>query len=650
MLLAAPSTSSPRDSQLRRAGEGPADRVLLFGNGVLHGWGVSLRGMAVPGHLAQLLQERTGRAAIVDFVGEERMNAASAQQWLGDAAGRGHDVAVVAVGLNDALRLTALPSWRTQMSGLVDRIRADQDPRARVLLVGLPHVRAFAMADSAMGTVAQRHAAEMDMVLQEIAAEREDVTFVTAPQERFEPGLPLGSAGMYRSWAEQLLPAVLPVLEVVRSVKPVAGERRASWSWSGTAAALGADGTDAQAQLDALTEMIRERYGVAMAGVHVLDGDQVYSIAGRSGGPRQMPRSLAYCDRTVRADAPTVIVDADADPEFRGNPFLDVVGLPFYAGVPLHGSDGLPVGTLCILDDVARPDFDPNDLRQFVVVAESALRSFEPGTPMSQRLPGPAITTAQHGSVIAQEQAPTGLRVLAMLLRPLLHVVFRRFLRRQARPHWDNRAVALGSGRRPLRVLVFGAGFAVGYGSDGGDDPLPAQLSSALAAATGRGVIVETRARPSVALEQCLELRGSTGAAGFDHVVWAPTLEEATRRSSRGWTRQLQHIVAAVQLSAPPHMRLTLLGLPLVDGDHILHRVGRVLGRQVNRQLELAARANVRTGYLPLPHRVLPAYDTPMFDAAYRTEVTALITEHLLDQQQAASSRSEQNIRVPAQR
>lgn len=40
MLMAAPTTASPRDAPMRRAGEGPADRVLLFGNGVLHGWGV----------------------------------------------------------------------------------------------------------------------------------------------------------------------------------------------------------------------------------------------------------------------------------------------------------------------------------------------------------------------------------------------------------------------------------------------------------------------------------------------------------------------------------------------------------------------------------------------------------------------------------
>jgi hypothetical protein len=607
--------------------------------------------MSVPGHLAQLLHERTGRAAVVDFVGEERMNAASAVQWLGDAAGRGHDVAVVAVGLNDALRLTALPVWRKQIVALVDRIRADQHGSAEVLLVGIPHVRAFAMADSAMGSVAQRHADEMDLMLQEIAAERERVTFVVAPQERFEPELPLGSSGMYRSWAEQLLPSVLPVLDAVRAVKSVAGEASPPWAWSGTAAALEADGTAVHAQLDELTETVRQHYGVAMAGVHVLDGDQVYSIAGRSGGPRQMPRSLAYCDRTVRADEPTVIADADQDPAFAGNPFLDVVGLPFYAGVPLHGSDGQPVGTLCILDGEARAGFDPSDLQQFASAAESALRSLEPGASALAPLAPPRGDTTRPVASSMDTRDGAGMRVLAVLLQPLLHALLSSYLKRQTRPHWDNRAMTSGTGSKPLRVLVFGAGFAVGYGSDGNGDPLPAQLSSKLAGVTGRGVIVETRARPSIPLERCLELLGPTGAAGFDHVIWSPTLEEATRGSSRRWTRQLSDIIAAVRYSGPPQLRITLLGLPLVNGDHLLQRTGRVLGRQVNHQIELAARANEHTSYLHLPNRTLPTLDSPMFDTDYRSEVTDLIVEHLLHlQQNTHTSGLEAPRRVPADR
>jgi hypothetical protein len=628
-------------------GDGPADRVLLVGNGVLHGWGVPLRGMAVQGQLAQLLYERTGRAVVLDFIGEERMNAASAEAWLGDAAGRGHDLAVVCVGLNDALRLTPLPVWRQQMTVLMDRIRSDQDVEARILLVGLPHVRAFSMADSAMGSVAQAHAAQMDLILQDIAGGSDEIDFVAAPEERFEPGHPLGSLGMYRAWAEQLLPSILPALEAIRAVKPVAAETVEAWDWIGTPAALESDGSEAQRRLDAVTESVRERYDVAMAGIHVVDGTQVFSIAGRSGGPRAMPRSLAYCDRTISNDAPTVIEDASVDPGFAGNPFLEVVGLPFYAGIPLHASDGRAVATLCVLDTDSRIDIDPAELQRFADVAEAALHSFEAPAPS---MASPAAAEAEAEAFVVDEHDPVGLRLLARLLQPVLHAALSGFLKRQARPHWDNRAVSPGNGQRPLRVLVFGAGFAVGYGSDGAADPLPAQLSAALTAATGLGAIVETRARPSVPLEQSVNLLGPPGAAGFDHVVWCPTLEEATRGSGRRWTKELRRITATVHQSGSPQLRMTLLGLPLVDGDHVLQRISRVLGRQVNRRIADVARAHERTRYLPVPSRTIPDYDTPMFDSTYRSTVTGLIVERVLDDHRAVHMLPTGAPGVPAER
>jgi GAF domain-containing protein len=38
------------------------------------------------------------------------------------------------------------------------------------------------------------------------------------------------------------------------------------------------------------------------------------------------------------------------DPRFANNPFVKERGLRFYAGVPLRGPNGFPIGTLTILD------------------------------------------------------------------------------------------------------------------------------------------------------------------------------------------------------------------------------------------------------------------------------------------------------------
>ena len=220
------------------------------------------------------------------------------------------------------------------------------------------------------------------------------------------------------------------------------------------------------------------------------------------------------------------------------------------------------------------------------------------------------------------------MRLLAGCLRPAVRLVLTHYLRRQARPHWDTRAVVPGPD--PLRVLMFGAGLAVGYGGDGADDPFPAQVAAAFAEATGRGVLVEIRARPSVALEHSVDLLGAAGAATFDHVVWSPTLEEAARGSARRWTGQLQRIIQEVRASGPGHVRVTLLALPLVDGDHVLQRVGRVLGRAVNGRIRDAA-ALEGARFLPLPSRAVPDTGTPLFDTDYRTEVSGLLAQHLAD-------------------
>lgn len=66
-------------------------------------------------------------------------------------------------------------------------------------------------------------------------------------------------------------------------------------------------------------------------------------------------REVAFCARTVDAGVTTIVPDARIDPRFAANPL--VTGEPhvrFYAGVPLRVGGSLPLGTLCVLDRVAR--------------------------------------------------------------------------------------------------------------------------------------------------------------------------------------------------------------------------------------------------------------------------------------------------------
>lgn len=67
-------------------------------------------------------------------------------------------------------------------------------------------------------------------------------------------------------------------------------------------------------------------------------------------------RETAFCAHAIlRPEEILVVPDALEDPRFATNPMVtDAPGIRFYAGVPLNNPQGLPLGTLCIMDRVPR--------------------------------------------------------------------------------------------------------------------------------------------------------------------------------------------------------------------------------------------------------------------------------------------------------
>lgn len=227
-------------------------------------------------------------------------------------------------------------------------------------------------------------------------------------------------------------------------------------------------------------------------------------------------------------------------------------------------------------------------------------------------------------------------RVTAVLLRPALRVLLRRHLRLQTHPTHDDRAIV--SGAHPLRLLIVGAGMAVGYGTESSAPSLPRQLATALADATGRGAIVESRAQASVQLQQTIGSIGMVGAATFDVVVWSPTLEEIFRGGSARWARELRAIVKHLQATGPAHLRVLLMGVPTADGEHVLQRSGSVLAESVDRRIARVAAALDRVEHVPVPSRFVGARDTPLYDPAYQQEVVAALVDRIAARLRASAS------------
>ena len=186
---------------------------------------------------------------------------------------------------------------------------------------------------------------------------------------------------------------------------------------------------------------------------------------------------------------------------------------------------------------------------------------------------------------------------------------------------WDDRVTAVGT--LPLRVLVVGAGMAVGYGVDDGAPSLARRLADALRDETGRGAIVQMRAQTSVRLDRTIDFIGLVGAATYDVVIWSPTLEEIFHGGSRRWRRELRTIVRHLQATGPAHLRVLLMGVPAAQGAHLLQRSGDVLSRGVNRSIAQVASGFDRVEHVPVPPRLVDARDTLLFDRAYQDVVVA---------------------------
>jgi signal transduction histidine kinase/CheY-like chemotaxis protein len=84
-------------------------------------------------------------------------------------------------------------------------------------------------------------------------------------------------------------------------------------------------------------------------------------------GVRAMPLDNSICRIAILQDDQMVVPDAQCDPRFAGNQLVHGgPGLRFYAGVVLRTPDGYPLGTLCVLDTVARPQ-GATELQLFVL-------------------------------------------------------------------------------------------------------------------------------------------------------------------------------------------------------------------------------------------------------------------------------------------
>jgi signal transduction histidine kinase len=108
--------------------------------------------------------------------------------------------------------------------------------------------------------------------------------------------------------------------------------------------------------LQSLVDLIAQICDVPHAAINMISSTQQHQIV-TAGFERSIcARDDSMCAIVMDEPRPIVVADASADERFRQNPFVtgEIGAVRFYASAPITTPDGVPIGRLCVFDDVPR--------------------------------------------------------------------------------------------------------------------------------------------------------------------------------------------------------------------------------------------------------------------------------------------------------
>jgi two-component sensor histidine kinase len=114
--------------------------------------------------------------------------------------------------------------------------------------------------------------------------------------------------------------------------------------------------TPPDGMFDHITALAARRFGAPISIVSIVDEDRIWFKSHHGVDVSEIPRDPGLCASAILSNDPHILPDASVDPRSLANPLVaGDFGLRFYAGVPLRTADGHNLGTLCVIDKVARP-------------------------------------------------------------------------------------------------------------------------------------------------------------------------------------------------------------------------------------------------------------------------------------------------------
>ncbi len=141
--------------------------------------------------------------------------------------------------------------------------------------------------------------------------------------------------------------------------------------------AYGVLDTPREEEFDDIARIAAEVCGTPIAVVNLVDTTRQFFKAEVGLGVRETPLEASFCGHAILAEDFMMVPDATKDPRFNGNPLVTgEPGLRFYAGALLKTREGLPIGTVCVLDILPRK-LDDHQVRTLRLLARQAMTQME---------------------------------------------------------------------------------------------------------------------------------------------------------------------------------------------------------------------------------------------------------------------------------
>ena len=132
--------------------------------------------------------------------------------------------------------------------------------------------------------------------------------------------------------------------------------------------------TLSEVDYDNLTAIAAEICGTPISLISLIDSKRQWFKSHHGLGASETPKEFAFCAHAINdPDNVFIVQDARLDKRFFDNPLVvDDPNVIFYAGVPLISEAGLPLGTLCVIDNVPKA-LSPKQIQSLSALADQVI-------------------------------------------------------------------------------------------------------------------------------------------------------------------------------------------------------------------------------------------------------------------------------------